>query len=223
MGFAPRSRLYRAFRRFQRRWRPVPAERPEPTGAVLPEVPRFPLPLERLNAFSHRLSSSGRALLLALRPDAVFNLHTGILRGDVLTLPPLGVWSFHHGDPQRYRGSPPGFWEIYDGAPETGAVLQKLEERLDDGVVLREARFPTLRHSYSAQRNQLFLGSVGWPAEVAGAILDGKPPALARRGPASPAPIRRWPNDLQMLRFLMILAAQKIKSSMASTPAESAR
>lgn len=201
----------------------MPAEHAEPAAAVLQGVPRFPLPLERLSAFSHRLSPSGHALLLALDPDAIVNLHSGILRGELLAIPRFGVWSFHHGDPQRYRGSPPGFWEIYDGAPETGAVLQKLEERLDDGVILREARFPTLRHSYSLQRNQLFMGSVRWPAEVARSILEGDPPVLERRAPPSRAPIRRWPSDLQMLKFLMLLATQKMKSSMASTTAESAR
>lgn len=34
--------------------------------------------------------------------------------------------SYHHGDMRRYRGQPPGFWELYNGEREIGVTVQRL-------------------------------------------------------------------------------------------------
>ena len=72
----------------------------------------------------------------AFRPDVLIRLGFRILRGGILTAAPHGVWSYHHGDNDRYRGGPPGFWEVMEGTPVTGTILQRLTEALDDGQVL---------------------------------------------------------------------------------------
>ena len=60
-----------------------------------------------------------------------------ILRGGILTAAPHGVWSYHHeGDNDRYRGGPPGFWEVMEGTPVAGTILQRLTEALDGGHAL---------------------------------------------------------------------------------------
>ena len=72
----------------------------------------------------------------AFRPDVLIRLGFRILRGGILTAAPHGVWSYHHGDNDRYRGGPPGFWEVMEGTPVTGTILQRLTEALDGGQVL---------------------------------------------------------------------------------------
>ncbi|HWP72656.1 MAG TPA: hypothetical protein VNM36_16190, partial [Gemmatimonadaceae bacterium] len=62
----------------------------------------------------------------AQRPDVLIRLGFRILRGGILTAAPHGVWSYHHGDNDRYRGGPPGFWEVMEGTPVTGTILQRL-------------------------------------------------------------------------------------------------
>ncbi|HET7113774.1 MAG TPA: hypothetical protein VFI57_09035, partial [Pyrinomonadaceae bacterium] len=47
-----------------------------------------------------------------------------ILKGEALNIARHGVWSFHHGDNLVNRGGPAGFWEVMDGVPVTGSVLQ---------------------------------------------------------------------------------------------------
>ena len=59
-----------------------------------------------------------------------------ILRGDALRIAKHGVWSYHHGDNLVNRGGPPGFWEVIEGSPISGAVLQVLSEDLDNGRVI---------------------------------------------------------------------------------------
>jgi hypothetical protein len=75
--------------------------------------------------------------------DVILRFGFRILRGDVLEAARCGVWSYHHGDPARFRGSPPGFWELVEREPLSGAVLQRLTEKLDDGIVLAKTLAPT--------------------------------------------------------------------------------
>ena len=42
--------------------------------------------------------------------DFILRFGFNIIRGDILDVPKYGVWSFHHGDETKYRGSPPAFW-----------------------------------------------------------------------------------------------------------------
>ena len=71
--------------------------------------------------------------------DVYLRLGFGILKGDVLNIGRLGIWSYHHGDNRIVRGLPPGFWENYNNEPVTGITLQILSEELDGGKVLYRA------------------------------------------------------------------------------------
>ena len=80
-----------------------------------------------------------------------------ILKGEILTVPRFGVWSYHHGDNLVNRGGPPCFWEVMQGAPVTGSILQVLTEDLDNGSVIYRSWSPTAdRFSVKANRNNLY-------------------------------------------------------------------
>ena len=80
-----------------------------------------------------------------------------ILKGEALKIARHGVWSFHHGDNLVNRGGPAGFWEVMDGIPVTGSVLQVLTEDLDNGRVIYRSWSPTSdRFSVKANRNNLY-------------------------------------------------------------------
>ena len=68
--------------------------------------------------------------------DVLLRFGFGILRGRVLRVPRYGIWSYHHGDSSRYRGAPPCLWELIEGHPLSGVVLQVLSEGLDQGLVI---------------------------------------------------------------------------------------
>ena len=65
--------------------------------------------------------------------DVALSFGFRILKGDVLKIARHGIWSYHHGDNSVNRGGPAGFWEVMDGIPVTGSVLQILTEDLDNG------------------------------------------------------------------------------------------
>ena len=93
--------------------------------------------------FVHRFPPEAIEQIRAANIDVLLRFGFNILRGDVLTAAKYGVWSYHHGDNDDYRGGPPHFWEVYEGNPISGVILQVLTEQLDAGRVLCKGLFST--------------------------------------------------------------------------------
>jgi hypothetical protein len=99
-----------------------------------------------------------------------------ILKGDVLKIARHGIWSFHHGDNLVNRGGPAGFWEVMDGVPITGSVLQILTEDLDNGRVIYRSMSPTVdRFSVKANRNNLYWKSADFVVRKLRDLAAGHP------------------------------------------------
>ena len=74
--------------------------------------------------------------IMSYELDVMIRLGFRIIKGDMLKCAKFGVWSYHHADNRKNRGGPPGFWEVMEGWPETGSVLQILSDDLDAGDVI---------------------------------------------------------------------------------------
>lgn len=142
--------------------------------------------------------------------DFILRLGFNIIRGDILKSARYGVWSFHHGDEERYRGGPPGFWEIYFDDPVNGAILQKLTDRLDSGVVLKKGYFKTIDHSYSANIDKLFFGCTEWPLKVCRDINNGVADYLFYSPSLTNATVFSRPSNMKMIKFAAKLFINKI-------------
>jgi hypothetical protein len=110
----------------------------------------------RTTRFSDRLEEADLEVIRACGLDVLVRLGFRILRGGVLEAARHGVWSYHHGDNRVNRGGPAGFWEVMEGQPETGAVLQVLSEDLDNGLVLDRTVSATHPLSVRRNRNELY-------------------------------------------------------------------
>lgn len=91
---------------------------------------------ERKRGVFDRLPEPDIAALRGYDLDVLLRFGFRILKGAVLGVPRHGVWSYHHGDPARFRGGPSCFWEIVQGERSVGVVLQRLTETLDAGEIL---------------------------------------------------------------------------------------
>jgi methionyl-tRNA formyltransferase len=80
----------------------------------------------------------GHRRIRAHQLDFILKFAYGIIRGEVFSAARYGIWSYHHDDEEKYRGGPPWFWEILQGDPVTGAMLQWINTTLDGGVVLEK-------------------------------------------------------------------------------------
>ena len=142
--------------------------------------------------------------------DFLLRFGFNIIRGGILNAAKFGVWSFHHGDEKKYRGGPPCFWEIYRNDKSTGAILQRLNEKLDAGIILRKGWFGTINHSYTENLNRVYAGSIPWVLQVCKDIEQGNSGYLEGPGSSTRAPVYRIPGNLKMLWFLLKLLGNRI-------------
>lgn len=116
------------------------------------------------------------------------------------------ILSFHHGDPEHFRGRPAGFYELLQGRRTVGQVVQVLSNKLDAGRIVAFGETKVQPHSYRAtleeayRRSPLLLRQAIRNA-LAGTSVDKKPTGS----------VYRLPENSTILRFGAQLALRKIR------------
>lgn len=75
-----------------------------------------------------------------LQPDVIVVVAFRILPKEVFTIPRMGAFNLHASLLPKYRGAAPINWAIIRGETETGVTSFLLEEKVDTGSVLLQAR-----------------------------------------------------------------------------------
>ena len=75
--------------------------------------------------------------------DILIRSCSDIISEDLLNVPKEGIISFHHGNHEKFRGSPAGFWEVLFREISTGFMIQKIERSLDYGKIILRGKFQT--------------------------------------------------------------------------------
>lgn len=174
-------------------------------------LPRLYCKPELKGKYSQHFSPQDIETIRSYQPDFILKFGFGIIRGEILNCTPYGIWSFHHGNVQKYRGIPPAFHEICNNDPYTVSVLQRLTAKLDGGIILRRGVFKTIGHSWQANLDQALSLSAGWPALVCREIIAGLPFPDENHSAPTTAPIYREPGNGKMVRFLIRQFANKLK------------
>jgi hypothetical protein len=84
----------------------------------------------------------------ARKLDAIVKFGLGLLRVPPPERLSAPILSYHHGDPRKYRGRPAGFYELLDGEPFMGQIVQAIGAKLDGGTVYAFSETRVLPHSY---------------------------------------------------------------------------
>ena len=165
--------------------------------------------------FVHRFPPEALEAIRARNLDVLLRFGFNILKGDILKAARHGIWSYHHGDNDFYRGGPPHFWELCENAPLSGVILQVLTEDLDAGLVLCKSLFST-ETTVSVSRNRFpaYWGSTdlvirklnelhrfGWNH-----LLEHAVPTTPYQGKRK---IYRTPTNLEMVRWLAPVLLKK--------------
>ncbi len=185
--------------------------------AELAAVPDVRCRTIAVGTFAERFSDTDVAAIQSHDLDVILRFSFGIIKGDVLNAARYGVWSFHHGDERSFRGRPPGFWELDEGVAVVGAILQRLTERLDGGVVLHRGFFRAIPHSYLRTRDEAFLGSAVWPSVVIRQIQCGDTSLVEAPASTTNAPVRRDPTNATMAKFLFRQALHYLLAQLQGT------
>jgi len=82
--------------------------------------------------------------LAALGPDLIVVVAFRILPREIFAIPRLGSFNLHASLLPKYRGAAPINWAIINGEKETGVTTFFLQEKVDTGSVLLQARLPIL-------------------------------------------------------------------------------
>ena len=170
-------------------------------STLLKGVPEIRCKVRQKGKFSQYFEKQDLEAIRENKLDFILRFGFGIIRGEVLSTARYGVWSFHHDDEQKYRGGPPCFWEIYHDDKVTGAILQRLTDRLDGGVVLEKGYLKT-RYSYIQNRDQLYEESARWPAKLCVDIRHGLTQQFENPPSKTTAPIYLAPTNLQFATYL---------------------
>ena len=157
---SPRRRhlLFNLYRRFDERLFATEGSAFEPVDVrvTLASVPILSTVPHRPKAFEYRFDLDSVARIRAADRDVMIRFGFDIIRGEILDAARYGIWSYHHGDSRHYRGGPAFFWEMYEGNPVTGTVLQVLCDELDGGRVLYRSFSATDRTSLFRGRNAAY-------------------------------------------------------------------
>jgi hypothetical protein len=113
-------------------------------------------PLVSKSGFVYRYADDDIHKITSRNPDVLIRCSSGILRGPILEAARFGILSFHHGNNEVNRGTPPGFWEVFNHEPSTGFIIQRLTTELDGGDVLFRGSIPTTP-SYIMNAIRLYL------------------------------------------------------------------
>lgn len=171
-------------------------------------IPKEQLAITK-KGYSTYVAEEGIDLIKSYNLDVILRFGFGIIRGEVLDIPTYGVWSFHHGNPELYRGGPPAFWEFFHENPTNGLILQKLTNELDAGVILRKAEIKRISHSFLAHNERLYAVGIDFPRWVADAIRN-KQPDLFGHSLGKKGPIYKVPSNLKVIIFYLKLFRNKL-------------
>jgi hypothetical protein len=198
--------IYRLERRLDRS-----SDRQHGGGATVTED----IPIIRLTPI---FSRCGRAIrvreddLGALRGFSadVFVRGTSLfLLGAILTHSKFGVIGVHHGDHQRFRGRPSGFWECVEGNSVTNYIIQGLGPILDRGRIYHLGQIKT---EMTILRNTLAVQAVSRVALVEFLVELSRSGVLPCPIGSDDAisPVRRVPTVLVTLRYFITSIKQRI-------------
>ena len=159
----------------------------------------------RQTKFSDFIEGDDLAKVEAADVDVLLRFGFRILRGGILDAARFGIWSFHHGDSRVNRGSMPGFWEVMQGTPTTGSVLQVLSEQLDAGTVLDRWVGSTELTSVALNKHNLYWKTAPMLPEALFRLYERGPEQMEaqRLEPGLPVyhdPLRKSPTNAQVVR-----------------------
>jgi hypothetical protein len=134
--------------------------------------------------------------------DIVVKLGMGLLRVPPPEVLPAPILAWHHGDPDRFRGRPAGFWEMVNRAPVVGQIVQILSNKLDGGAVVAFAETKVHPHSYRGTLIEAYRHSHLLVDEAVRNALAGR---VLPKGSAGKN--YRLPSNLVVAAFLWRMAA----------------
>lgn len=111
-------------------------------------------------------------------------LGTRILKASTFRVPRMGCINLHKGKVPEYRGMPPGFWELYNGASSAGVTVHFVDKGLDTGDIVATSSVSILK----TETPESLLEKL----HAEGSRVLASAVALIRDGKVTPQPQAKW-------------------------------
>lgn len=132
----------------------------------------------------------------------------GFIKEPLLSVAPLGILSYHHGNMRKYRGMPPALWELYNNEPEMGVTVQILTSGLDAGIPIEEKTIKIEKNdTLKSLKSRAFSASVDMMHRALRKLSD---PCFVPVKIETPGKIYTLPNLRQWLLFQLKLIGRKM-------------
>ncbi|HYG51934.1 MAG TPA: hypothetical protein VD905_13575 [Flavobacteriales bacterium] len=182
------------------------------------ELPHYLKPVETIvctinkkGIYSEYFSVGDIETIRSYKLDFIIRFGFNIIRGDILDAARYGVWSYHHGDEEKYRGGPPAFWEVHRNEHVCGTILQRLTNKLDSGIVLKKGYFGVTNHSYNATLGNVYAQSASWIKQVCIDLQNGVAHYLNNAPSNTTAKVYTYPGNFTMLLFGLRKIGRKLR------------
>jgi hypothetical protein len=140
------------------------------------------------------------------QPAVLIKFGLGLLRVPPPERLPVPILSYHHGDPRHFRGRPAGYWEMIEGSPLVGQIVQRLSNRLDAGQVLTFAETKVHPHSWGKTLADAYAVSPLLLGEAVRRATTGDPLDIAPAGRNY-----RLPSNNQVVKLVVRMLAASIR------------
>jgi len=141
----------------------------------------------------------------SLAPDLGLIYGSPILKPELFEIPKLGTLGIHHGKVPEYRGNKTTFWMMYNGEQFAGVTIQKVNQGLDTGTIVKTGEveayrraYRTVFHELEALGVELYIQAI---LEVKHGVAEFKPQTGTRgklyRNPKLGDFIRFWGRQLK--------------------------
>ncbi|HUK37278.1 MAG TPA: hypothetical protein VLV86_25355 [Vicinamibacterales bacterium] len=187
---------------------------PRDAVSLLKGIPQMSvIPLEK--RWSDRFPKDDVEKIRDLNLDLILRFGFRILKGEILGAARHGVWSFHHGDNRRYRGGPALFWEIAEGNPSSGTLLQILNENLDAGSVIYRSTSATQFASLFRNRNETYWKTARFVGRCLRELRRQGKLAIENVNASELGKIYRVPRPAALAKFLCRITAENVRQQIA--------
>ena len=203
-----RNFFYRAYKRF---WLKAASYQLVSFENKLKDVPILRCTTIRKGKYSSNFNDQDVASIKLLELDFLLRFGFNIIGGEILKSCTYGIWSFHHADNDFIRGGPIGFWEIYLKRNTTAAVLQQLNNQLDQGKILRKGYLKTIDHSYTENIDKLTAMAAVWPLQVCIDLMNNQDIIAKAPFALHKANLYKFPSNWRFMHFIFILFKNKLK------------
>lgn len=170
--------------------------------SVFEGIPNIGCTLIETGRFAE-LQDADTAILKTAALDFILDFSSIRLTGNVLNAAKYGIWSYQFGDPAKYSGNTPCFWEIYKEDVLSKASLIRLTNENDTLVLLKEGCLKT-NISYPRNLDKIHFESTKWPLQLCQDIKNNQTKNLSNTVKREQNIIVPAPSGPQLLYFLLV-------------------